>query len=65
MHDTSCSICEKESTVSTAYRMCIHPQRDAIRSTRAVLEDEVDPARLPAVQFVQGCHSSMQVCLFM
>ena len=43
--------------------MCWRAQEDAIRSTRAVLEDEVDPARLPAVQLMQGCHSSMQVCL--
>ena len=36
-------------------------QEEAIRSARAVLEDEVDPRILPEVQYVQGCHSEMQV----
>lgn len=36
-------------------------QEDAIRSTRAVLEDEVDPAQLPRLEVVRTCHSSMKV----
>ena len=36
-------------------------QEDAIRSTRAVLEDEVDPAQLPRLKAVRTCHSSMKV----
>lgn len=36
-------------------------QEDAIRSTRAVLEDEVDPACLPRLEVMQACHSSMKV----
>lgn len=36
-------------------------QEEAIRSARAVLEDEVDPDILPHVQYVHGCHSQMQV----
>ena len=46
--------CQRDYTSATM-------QEDAIRSTSAVLEDEVDPERLPNVRFIQGCHSSMQV----
>ncbi|CAL5222665.1 g5062 [Coccomyxa viridis] len=35
-------------------------QEDAIRSTRAVLEDEVDPARLPTLEVVRACHSTLK-----
>ncbi|BDA41453.1 Putative rRNA methylase YtqB [Coccomyxa sp. Obi] len=35
-------------------------QEDAIRSTKAVLEDEVDPQRLPHVRFIHGCHSTLK-----
>ncbi|KAK9909212.1 hypothetical protein WJX75_008841 [Coccomyxa subellipsoidea] len=35
-------------------------QEDAIRSTSAVLEDEVDPELLPNTRFIRGCHSTMQ-----
>lgn len=37
-------------------------QHDAIRSTKAVLEDEVDPAQLPRLSLIEGCHSHMKVC---
>ena len=36
-------------------------QEDAIRSAKAVLEDDVRHETLPSVEFVRGCHSTLKV----